>query len=439
MSTYSSFVFESYSFNAANNTAVFNYSFDSTLHFTETYIFTLPKVTDYDNAMLDRAVQLLFLIAGVSYYKAFPVKNIIIQSGTVDAELAGFLSFTYQHGLREYFYHNNMPVTTSVTFPTTTTAAVPTLTRQLTPAMLVAIGGGKDSVVSYEKAKQTDLPLYTWALGHAEQLAPLVDVIGADTHVSVARVLDTQLLDGSLKAAGARNGHIPISAIFAAVSTIVCILLGVQDSVMSNEYSASEPTLYVGEEPVNHQFSKSLQFEQSYQAILQHLFGDSVRYYSLLRPLHEAYVTELFSKHYYQKYKRVFSSCNRAYVQTSHAMFWCGACPKCAFTYLALVSFLPADEILPLWNGHDVLRDPRLQPTYEKLLGISPNGKPFECVGEIKECRALMDIVKSTYPELTNIYTYESPSDFNRAAFMPHSIPDDIAQKVYPTPTKIET
>ena len=431
MNSYSSFVFESYTYNSASNTARFNYSFDGTLHFTETYIITLPKLANYDSAMLDRAVQLLFFIAGVSYYKAFQVNDIIIKSGSVDTKLADFLSTTYQHGLREYFYHNNMPITTPVKFPTTATAALPPLTLQLTPAMLVAIGGGKDSIVSYEKAIQTDLPVYTWSLGHAEQLAPIVQIIGADTHVSVARILDTQLLDGSLKAAGALNGHIPISAIFAAVSTVVCILLGVQDSVMSNEYSASEPTLYVGKEPVNHQFSKSLQFEQSYQAILQHLFGTSVRYYSLLRPLHEAYVTELFSKNYYQKYKEVFSSCNRAYVQKSHAMFWCGNCPKCAFTYLALVSFLPAEDILPLWNGHDVLRDPALRQTYEKLLGIDPGGKPFECVGEIKECRALMNIAKQKYPELSDIYVYESPTNFDHTTQMSHAIPIDIFAKIY--------
>lgn len=433
MNSYNSFVFESYAYDSANSTATFNYSFDSTLHFTETYIFTLPKIADYNNAMLDRAVQILFFIAGVSYYKAFPVNSIVIKQGNVDAYLAEFLSTTYQFGLREYFYHNNMPITTPVSFPTTTSVTLQPIIEALTPSMLVAIGGGKDSLVSYEKAMLTDLPVYTWSLGHAEQLAPLVQAMGAETHVSVARILDKRLLDGSLKAAGARNGHIPVSAIFATVSTIVCLLLGVQDSVLSNEYSASEPTLYVGNEPVNHQFSKSLQFEQSYQAVLQHLFGNSVRYYSLLRPMHEAYVTELFSNKYYHKYKQVFSSCNRAYVQTSDAMFWCGACPKCAFTYLALVSFLPADDILPLWNGHDVLRDPTMQQTYEKLLGISPDGKPFECVGEIKECRALMDIAKTNYPELTNIYTYESLSDFDRAAFMPHAIPDDIVQKVFPT------
>ena len=139
MNSYSSFVFESYTYNSASNTARFNYSFDGTLHFTETYIITLPKLANYDSAMLDRAVQLLFFIAGVSYYKAFQVNDIIIKSGSVDTKLADFLSTTYQHGLREYFYHNNMPITTPVKFPTTATAALPPLTLQLTPAMLVAI------------------------------------------------------------------------------------------------------------------------------------------------------------------------------------------------------------------------------------------------------------------------------------------------------------
>ena len=423
---YTTFSFDSYSFDIITQKLELKYSIDETLRFTEEFIFKVSPVS-YNTAALDRACQLLFFIAGVSYYKTYAPKNISVNMGEIDEKLAQFLSKTYQRGLREFFYQNNIPITTDITFPINHIEELPLLHTATKPGMLIAVGGGKDSIVSYELAKKSSLPIKTWSLGHKNQLEPLVTIMAPDQHIWVERTIDKKLINRTLP--DALNGHIPISAIFAAASSIICILTGTQDAVMSNEQSANEPTLYVDNEPVNHQYSKSAEFEQDYQSILEHLFGETIRYYSLLRPYFEAKIVQIFSENYYENYKAVVSSCNRAFTQNSNSIYWCGDCPKCAFAYLALFCFLPEEKVNTLFKGKNLLIDPNLTTTYKKLLGITEDGKPFECVGEIKESRVLMNIAKDKI-SLLNFGNYSIPKGFDWQNKMPNNIPRDILEKI---------
>ncbi len=126
------------------------------------------------------------------------------------------------------------------------------------------------------------------------QLTPLVERIGS-SHLWVERTIDPALFELKNDPA-AKNGHIPISAIFAAAGAVTAILSGRQQVIVSNESSASEPTLHYQDVAINHQYSKSLEFEQDFQAISEHLFGaDGPHYFSLLRPFSEVRIAELFA------------------------------------------------------------------------------------------------------------------------------------------------
>lgn len=422
MNTYESFIFKDYSFDTDTNTATFQYAIDDAWHFSESFSFG-PTTHSYSAEALDVALQLLFFIAGVSYYKTFVPSNIVVKKGAIDSSLAAFLSKTYQKGLGEFFYQNKLDVQTACTFPVTA-ESVPVVSLTPESTLLIAIGGGKDSLVTYDFAQRAQKSIRTWSLDHTEQMKPLIERMESANHIYVERMLDPQIF--TMKEHGALNGHVPVSAIFAAVSTVLCVLHNVRDSVMSNEQSANEPTLFVKEVAINHQYSKSQDFEEDYQAQLLRLFSVSLRYYSLLRPYSEAKITKLFAERSFVSYKDVFSSCNRAYVHTSTTMSWCGECPKCAFIFLALSAFLPKEEVVSIWGGKNLLSEPALETTYKQLLGLSDDGKPFECVGEIKECRTLFDLVITRYPELSGKYSYDIPADYDWNAFMPHAIPDDI-------------
>lgn len=414
--TYKAFIFKSYNFDVTAKTLKLSYGFDDAYSFTEEYRFNFD-LRPYDQQVLDRAIQSLFFMAGVSYYKAFPVEAIRIDQGKIDRKDADFFAKTYQRGLGEYYYINKMNPRTEVPFIANTTDQLAIHHNHGTGAV-IGIGGGKDSLVSAELLRsQPDIA--TWSLGHRSQLEPLIKRIGLP-HFWVERTLDPQII--GLSAKGALGGHIPISAIFGCVGSIVAILSGHRDSIVSNENSSNEPTLQYDGVAINHQYSKSLEYEKDYQAYLARHFDDTVRYYSFLRPFSEVKIAELFAELGFEKYKDVFSSCNRAFVQGSNRISWCGQCSKCAFTFLALSPFIPHTELEKLWHKN-LLLDPTLVTTYQNLLGISGD-KPLDCVGEIKESRAAMQIAQKDYPGLS--YEFDIPADYSYKNLADHSKPPEM-------------
>lgn len=416
--TYDAFIFKDYAFNEQNKKLDLIYSYDDKLTFTETYTFDFDFAT-YDKNALDKAIQLLFFLAGVSYYKAYIPKNIIVKKGQLDESLQHFLQTTYQKGLGEFWYVNGLDPNTKVVFPLTTNGPVEQLNHQ-GDGLLVGVGGGKDSLVTIE-ALRGEQPITTWSVGHQKQLQKLVDTIDLP-HLWVQRQWDKQLLD----LPGAYNGHVPISAVLAAAGVVVAILSGKQDVVVSNEQSANEETLVYRGVSINHQYSKSQEFESSFQNILNHYFGNSLRYYSFLRPISELKICELFAKSGFLKYQNVFSSCNRAFVHTSNSISWCGQCAKCAFIYLALSMFVPESEISALWGGKNLLLDETLIEMYRELLGIADK-KPLDCVGEIAESRVAMAQAFKRHPELKDKYIFDAPN-FDYQKIGSHSMPAEIYQ-----------
>jgi UDP-N-acetyl-alpha-D-muramoyl-L-alanyl-L-glutamate epimerase len=417
---YQQFIFEDYQFDAVTKVLSLHYSMDGQLRFTETYKFDFDYA-DYQTEVLDRALQALFFMAGVSYYKTYVPPQIVIKKGQLDPEQAYFFSKTYQRGLGEFWYVNRLDPHTPVQFPTTTHTLDLLLEGTPNQGLLVSIGGGKDSLVSIELLRESN-KLTTWSLNHRPQLEPLVKKIGTK-HAWVDREWDTQLLE--LNKQGALNGHIPISGIFACVGTVVAVLAGKRDVAMSNEQSANEPTLHYNGVAINHQYSKSQEFEQDYQKYLEHTLGGRVRYYSFLRPLSEVRIAEIFARVGFEKYKDVFSSCNRAFVHGSDHISWCGECPKCAFVFMALTPFIPREKLEKLWGGKNLLLDPALEPTYRKLLGIEGD-KPLDCVGDIKESREAMHLAFQRYPELAQKYQFELPETYDYRAEGSHEMPPEI-------------
>lgn len=421
-SAYQQFIFDDYQFDPGTKTLSLHYRFDEALRFTETYHFDFA-VAAYDERLLDRACQSLFFMAGVSYYKAYLAPSIGISKGTLDDAGAAFFAKTYQRGLGEFFYVNQLDPRMPITFPTTTRQLAP-IGSPTAQGMLVGIGGGKDSLVSVELLRSRVDNLATWSVGHRPQLTPLVQRISLP-HYWVERSWDRSLLD--LKTKNALNGHIPISAILACVGVIVAILSGRRDVVVSNEQSANDPTLVYNGVAINHQYSKSQEFEADFQAYLVHSLGESVRYYSFLRPLSELRIAELFTRLGFSKYHDVFSSCNRAFVHSSNHLFWDGSCPKCAFVFLALTPFVPREQLEALFDGKNLLTTAALEPTYRQLLGIAGD-KPLECVGEVKESRAAMRLSTRWYPELAKRYQFTLPENYDYTSLGSQAMPTDIYQ-----------
>lgn len=419
---YRQFIFEDYVFDTASRVLSLRYSYDGNVPFTETYHFDFP-LQHYDMAAFDRACQQLFFIAGVSYYKAYLAPEIVIKKGQLDQTMAGFYAKTYQRGLGEFFYVNRLDPRTSIPFSATTDQPLAPVPVPESKGILIGLGGGKDSLVSVELFKKGNADIATWSLNHRPQLTPLVERVGLP-HYFVERAWDPAISEHGAR--GAYRGHVPISAIIGACGVIVAILTGRRDVTVSNELSANEPTLHFDGVAINHQYSKSAEFEEDYQGLLAHIFENGPRYYSSLRPLSELRIAELFYKtNGLTRYQGVFSSCNRAYVHGNDHIFWDGTCPKCTFFYLVMAPFAKETELTAIFDGKNLLHDTELERTYQQLLGIAGD-KPLECVGEIKESRTAMQLVQEKDPSLQEKYQFEIPDDYNYEALGAHHMPPEI-------------
>ena len=421
-SRYKQFNFEDYAFDNVSQTLSCHYNYDGIVAFTESYHFDFP-LQDYDKAAFDRACEQLFFMAGVSYYKIYLAPEIVIKKGQLDQATADFYSKTYQRGLGEFFYVNHLDPRTPVNFPVTTVQLTTPISVPESHGVLIGIGGGKDSLVSVDLFKKSDMDIATWSLNHQTILTPLVERIGLP-HYFVDRTLDPTISQHG--AAGGYRGHIPISAIIAACGVIVAILTGRQDVTVSNELSANEPTLYDDGFAINHQYSKSAEFEADFQDLLAHLFKNGPRYYSFLRPLSELRIAELFCMaDSFTRYQGTFSSCNHAYARGNDHIIWDGTCPKCAFFYLAMEPFAKEEQLATIFSGKNLLHEPELEQTYKQLLGIDGD-KPLECVGEIKESRTAMRLSQMRDANLAEKYQFDIPEDYDYKALGAHHMPPEI-------------
>ena len=139
-------------FDAQTGVAQLAYAFDDGPELVET--ITVPgapfALDGARAAAVERALRLLHLVAGVSYYKAAVPDEIRIDGYAIDADTAALLETIYLNGLGEFAYRNGLDLHGRIVFPVEAAAAAPAPSVGLREHALVAIGGGKDSLVSIE-------------------------------------------------------------------------------------------------------------------------------------------------------------------------------------------------------------------------------------------------------------------------------------------------
>ena len=374
-------------FNAKTGVAQLVYAFDDGPELIETVTVPgAPFAPDGDRAVAaERALRLLHLIAGVSYYKAAVPPEIRIDGYAIDAGTAALLDSIYLHGLGEFAYRNGLDLHGRIRFPATADATADAPALGLREHALVAIGGGKDSLVSIEALRDAGIDQTVTWIGGSQLIKACAERTGLPT-LNLGRQLAPELFEYNRQ--GAWNGHIPVTAVNSAILVFAAVLLGADQVVFSNERSASYGSLIEGTGEVNHQWSKGWAFERDFgDHVHRHVAAD-LHYYSLLRPLSELAVARQFAKT--DRYDAHFSSCNRNFhiLGERPASRWCGVCPKCHFVFLALAPFMPKPRLVAIF-GRNLLDDPGQIPGYDALLEFRDH-KPFECVGEGRESRAAM-------------------------------------------------
>lgn len=341
---------------------------------------------------IDGLVFHIGLIELISYWKCACPPSLLIRGRKLTEKQQLWWKKLYWKGLGEFFYQNGIASSMDdflhFDFEENAVPVSDFHYRRVEngSAVIVPIGGGKDSVVTLEhlRQKQQIVPFIINPRGATRECARIAGFPDLQDIVVLHRQIDPELL--RLNKEGFLNGHTPFSAMLAFYSTLVSAVVGVRDVALSNESSANEPTIPGTE--INHQYSKSLEFEEDFRQYVQENMGDINHYFSYLRPYCELEIAEFFSQ--YPQYFPVFKSCNAG----SKTDVWCCNCPKCLFAYIILSPFIDDAMMIRIF-GEDLLDKPSLTQYFDELTGIA-EVKPFECVGTVDEVnRALQMIADS--------------------------------------------
>jgi UDP-N-acetyl-alpha-D-muramoyl-L-alanyl-L-glutamate epimerase len=427
------FSFDSYKFDEQSLEVKLHYSC-GVYKFCERIKFeNVPDPQNLHTAALQNSLKLLHLTAGISYYKAF-VQDVKTMSVSYDLpnEIAEYLNNLYEDGLGEFFYANNLPPFLPARF--IGSSAVVSADDAMLEGYIVGLGGGKDSLTAIALLGQIgESPLSTFGVNANELLNDQAEILGTK-HLRITRTLDIEAIKKITPiepSAKVPNGHIPISSILGAIGLVGGVLSGISSVVVAVERSANEPTVtdYQGKS-INHQYSKSSEFEKLFDLAIKQWVGKNAGYFSLLRPLKELDIMRLFfALKLDEQFEGKYTSCNKSIGFTlgqKDKKLWCGECDKCAFIFLLITGAGRFDDAIKIF-GRDLLADEKLKNTYDALLGLT-DSKPFDCVGEIDEARESMTTAKEfseaarsfIYPQAVGSETWHDD----------HNIPDNLSFKL---------
>ena len=420
--TYPEFVYDCYHYDVQSDGLhiVFTFRIGDNILFTPTAFIPNRSFLNFDQPkdILDTLVFNIGMIELVSYWKCFCPPKVTVKCGTLSDSQIRFWKKIYFNGLGEFFYINGIHATIEdfikiecpnegfrvlgekgcrvfgikqTLKPFNLQTFKPSNPQTLNQSnYLVPIGGGKDSVVTLELlSSHSDRRPVPLIMNPRGATIGCIEAAGysMDDVLVIHRSIHPRLLE--LNSQGCLNGHTPFSAMLAFYTLLASQLSGIPNIALSNESSANEAT--VADTGVNHQYSKSIEFENDFRRYVSENLPGGYNYFSFLRPLSELQIAMLFSR--YGKYHPVFRSCNAG----SKEDIWGGRCAKCLFAYIILSPFIPPQQLDTIF-GKNMLDDPEMRQFFDELTGHAET-KPFECVGTIDEVNtALSMAVERWYP-----------------------------------------
>src|SRR3989344_3479838 len=379
------FEFTGYDFQPAKKRAVFYYATRfadrSSLEFSETIL--LPKKLEMKGipaGLTKKLLESLHIMLGISYHKFYFAPKIELPYALAEGE-AHFWNEVYKKGLGEFMYRNKLDPGQLAKFEARSTKSEtnPKVSNfdirisDFPSRSLVGIGGGKDSIVAAELLKIHGEKITAFVVENkpSELINSIIETIGIGS-LKIQRQLDQKVHEKH-----EYNGHIPISAVYAFLGVFACVLYRYNAFIVANEYSSNFGNLTYRGMEINHQWSKSFEFETLFQDYIKNSVTGDVFYFSLLRSFYEIRIVKLFSRQ--RKYFPYFSSCNKNFtlVGNKNNTLWCGQCAKCVFVFTLLSAFLEKKTLLSIFKKN-LYQDQSLLPSFKDILGMGA-AKPFDC------------------------------------------------------------
>jgi len=380
------FIYKGYEIKEFDGTIELSYDFviPELAEFHPKWNFTKPKgSTEHkfsEDLTFEKLVFSLGMAEAVSYWKSVCAPEMHVKCGELSDIQIECWKKLYFMGLGEFFYVNGIDADFDSfvkIIPSGKFRSSQSEKRKPLSGCLVPIGGGKDSALTLEILSRNGINCKCYSINSRKSITETVLTAGLseDSLIISKRIFDRSLIN--LNNEGYLNGHTPFSAIVAFSAEITAYINRLKYIVLSNESSANEST--VAGQNVNHQYSKSFEFENDFHIYEQEFLCTGIYYFSFLRPLSEFHIAKMFTA--LKKYLPIFRSCNLGSKVSPY--IWCADCPKCLFVCLILSPFLSTSEITEIF-GKNLLEQPNMLDYFKELTGNSKH-KPFECVGSVDE------------------------------------------------------
>ena len=389
------FIYKSYDIVDDGDKLVIKYEFEIPGLNTYTPKTEIPKkefkFKDVNSDFVRNIVFFIGMTEAISYFKITCSPQFVIECGNLNEDQKKWYRKLFYLGLGEFRYRNNIEVNEEdfVSFEglgNVIEQEEATDSSSL-KGILIPVGGGKDSNVTMDILKPYKEESLAVSIGAKDVVKECCSVAGFNDKdiVEIYRIFPVELKNANDN--GYLNGHTPFSAIVAFYTYLVAYLLGKKYVALSNEDSANQSN--VEGVNINHQYSKTFEFEKDFREFANKYLKADVEYFSLLRPITEFQIAMLFAKQ--KEYHKVFKSCNVGSKQVPWV--WCCDCPKCLFVYTILSPFLSKEELVNIF-GEDLFEKESLKDTFVELCGFGEI-KPFECVGTYEEVQyAVSEVIR---------------------------------------------
>ncbi len=402
------FIYESFAYSLRKDAfrMEFKFKLEPNIYFSPAVVIRgtpSSRIKKLPKKVLDNFVFHIGLAELPSYWKCATSPLIEIKAAHLNTYQLRWWKKLLLNGLAEFFYVNRIdPETMPFRIVSTNEnkLGISTISpgRNVNRKYLIPVGGGKDSLVAIKLAKTMRKKIGTMVLGNVKASHNLIKACTLKPPVAIQRTIDETLL--RLNTKGYLNGHTPFSSYLAFLSVFCAEIFDYGTVAAGNERSANEATLLSGDEKinphtkrgaassasiktprygvgVNHQYSKSYEFEKDFRGYIKKYLTKEINYFSVLRPLYEIQIAKLAVQ--FPTELNVIRSCNLELKENS----WCGKCPKCFNVFLLLYPFSDTDSLQQLF-GKNLFEDQTLWKFVPELTGLK-NKKPFECVATRRE------------------------------------------------------
>lgn len=403
---YPEFVYESYSYKLKGKDLHVFFRFKSSeLSFNPSVVVKNVSLRKINKDVLNNLVFNLGMIEMFSYWKAVCSKKIVIKAGFLDKKQIKWWKDVLLNGMGQFFYENKIDFIGSDFIEIVSIGRKKLKKGKVSgKGILIPVGGGKDSAVALELMKKFKNDIDCFALNPTSNIKEMFKVSGYRNMVVCERKIEEKLL--LLNRRGYLNGHTPFVAYLSFLSVLISVLFNKKFIVFSNEDSSNEGNVkWLGKE-INHQYSKTYDFEKKFREYCSNYLVSGLEYFSVLRLMYEIQIAKVFS--YTKNYFSVFLSCNesqKTYSGTKKKTGkWCGSCSKCLFVYMILYPFLSKEELFSIFH-EDLFEKKELLSILKELIG-EREVKPFECVGTRKEALVALYLSYKKASELPYLLKY---------------------------------